>query len=125
MKAVGKIKVELRPRMPVFCDKHTSVDWLSWEVPMNYHLTQALKGHGVFRSYLKKIGKTQTDECWYCGEADTPSHTLFVCHEWLWLREGAEETVGERVTVDSTRSPLGGKMKGKCEDEMRKWRQNR
>ncbi|KAF7266823.1 hypothetical protein GWI33_019895 [Rhynchophorus ferrugineus] len=70
---------------------------------MDYHLTQALTGHGPFGSYLKKIGKVQTDACWYCRETDTPSYTLFVGREWIRLGDETEGTVGETVTVENAK----------------------
>jgi hypothetical protein len=49
---------------------------------LNYHLTQALSGHGCFASFLQKIGKQETDICWFCEDRDDPEHTLFVCERW-------------------------------------------
>lgn len=47
---------------------------------VNYHVTQALTGHGCFAAYLYKYGKLQSPECWFCGDGfDDASHTLFVC----------------------------------------------
>ncbi|KAH1020868.1 hypothetical protein HUJ04_010460 [Dendroctonus ponderosae] len=62
-----------------------------------YFLTQALSGHGCFKEYLWRIGKVGDGECWYCGEHDSPMHTLFVCPRWAEIRAIA-------VCVDS-RSP--------------------
>jgi hypothetical protein len=49
---------------------------------LDYHLTQALTGHGCFATFLRRIGKEQDDRCWYCGDTDDVEHTLFVCEEW-------------------------------------------
>jgi hypothetical protein len=49
---------------------------------LDYHLTQALTGHGCFATFLRRIGKEQDDRCWYCGGTDDVEHTLFVCEEW-------------------------------------------
>jgi hypothetical protein len=49
---------------------------------LDYHLTQALTGHGCFAAFLHRIGKEQDDRCWYCGDTDDVEHTLFVCEEW-------------------------------------------
>ncbi|KAJ3616517.1 hypothetical protein MTP99_019814, partial [Tenebrio molitor] len=35
---------------------------------LDYHLTQALTGHGCFAAFLHRIGKEQDDRCWYCGD---------------------------------------------------------
>jgi hypothetical protein len=62
---------------------------------LTYYLTQALSGHGCFASFLLKIGKEETDGCWFCGDRDDPEHTLFVCERWdrerlLLMRKTAE-----------------------------------
>nr|BAK38647.1 unnamed protein product [Tribolium castaneum] len=49
---------------------------------VNFYLTQALSGHGCFGSFLFRIGKSDSDACWYCGEKDDPKHTLFYCVRW-------------------------------------------
>jgi hypothetical protein len=49
---------------------------------LEFHLTQALTGHGCFAAFLHKIGKEQEDRCWYCSERDDAEHTLFVCEAW-------------------------------------------
>ncbi|KAI4469563.1 reverse transcriptase [Holotrichia oblita] len=46
---------------------------------LDYYLTQALTGHGVYRSYVKRFRKDSTDSCIYCGMVDTVEHTIFVC----------------------------------------------
>lgn len=53
---------------------------------MSFYLSQMLTGHGVFKTFLKRIGKATDDECWYCGGRDTPEHTLTQCPEWEDLR---------------------------------------
>jgi hypothetical protein len=49
---------------------------------LDFHLTQALTGHGCFAAFLHRIGKQQDEGCWYCGESDDAEHTLFVCEKW-------------------------------------------
>jgi hypothetical protein len=50
---------------------------------MDFHLTQALTGHGCFGAYLHRIGKADTPACWYFAEAnDDAEHTVFVCPKW-------------------------------------------
>lgn len=50
---------------------------------LDFYLTQALTGHGVFNVFRKRIGKAESEECWYqCGVPDTPEHTLFSCQRW-------------------------------------------
>lgn len=56
---------------------------------ISFHLTQALTGHGVFYSYLKRIGKAQSDKYPHCNtdNVDTVEHTLFVCQTWQEERD--------------------------------------
>ncbi|MBV2145531.1 MAG: hypothetical protein KTM48_02210, partial [Wolbachia endosymbiont of Pissodes strobi] len=60
----------------------------------NYFLTQFLTGHGSFRDFTRNIGKTEDDECVYCGEGDTAEHTVFYCPHWKQQREICQETLG-------------------------------
>ena len=47
-----------------------------------YYLTQMMTGHGLFRSYLHKMGKVGDPRCLYCGHPkDDALHTFFRC-EW-------------------------------------------
>lgn len=64
---------------------------------MNYHLTQALTGHGSFRAYKSRIGKSDGGLCQFCGDEDTPGHTLFQCRHWNPQREATEKTVGAQL----------------------------
>jgi hypothetical protein len=53
----------------------------------NYYLSQILGGHGCFRTYLKRIGKIDDENCLYCGNiADTVPHTVFGCGRWTVYR---------------------------------------
>lgn len=45
---------------------------------INRLLTEALRGRGVFNTYLHVIGKVISDECSYCGEEDTLEQALWV-----------------------------------------------
>lgn len=69
---------------------------------INYYLTQIMTGHGSFGTYLKRIGKTDSDQCWYCGQTDTPQHTLFICKEWKGERERAKTALnGVEITEET------------------------
>lgn len=48
---------------------------------LDYHLTQLLTGHGTFRQYTRRIGKTD-DNCIYCPAIDTAEHALIDCPRW-------------------------------------------
>lgn len=49
---------------------------------VDYYITQAFTGHDCFKSYLKRIGKTLDDKCWYCEENNDACHTVFYCERW-------------------------------------------
>jgi hypothetical protein len=54
---------------------------------LEYHITQALTGHGCFAAFLNKIGKENSPKCWYCdAEVDDVEHTLFRCERWDYER---------------------------------------
>lgn len=69
----------------------------------SFHLTQVLTGHGCFGTYTKRIGKTLTDECVYCGNGvtDDVQHTVFVCPRWEAQRSRTEMSLGSRLTVQN------------------------
>ena len=65
---------------------------------VNYQITQILTGHGCFGSYLHrfKIGNLQ---CMYCGQIDTPEHTIVQCRQWKDVREKVERVTGRPITT--------------------------
>jgi len=61
----------------------------------NYHLTQVLSGHGCFAADLKRFGKLQCSECWFCeNPMDDAEHTVFTCDAWYSRRRQVELTLG-------------------------------
>lgn len=49
----------------------------------NYHLTQALSGHGCYQAYLHKYKRAEKPNCIYCNHPiDDAEHTLFKCDAW-------------------------------------------
>lgn len=54
---------------------------------LSFHLTEFFTGHGPFRKYLFKIGKTTSEECRVCDVVDTPAHTVFHCTRWTGRRQ--------------------------------------
>lgn len=68
---------------------------------VGFHMTQCLTGHGCFGNYLAGIGKEKTVNCWYCGEEDTPQHTIFDCPKWERHRHRVEFELGELPTPDN------------------------
>lgn len=68
---------------------------------INYYLTQFLSGHGLYCSYLFKIGKMANSECVYCpGKQDTPEHTFFDCDRWAIKKFQLEMRIGQ-ITPDN------------------------
>lgn len=74
----------------------------------DYRLTQALTGHGVFRSYIKRFGKAQTEEFVHCDDTDTTKH-LFDCVRWKEIREAAYRSIGEEIGPGALVSVIGFK----------------
>jgi hypothetical protein len=71
---------------------------------INYRLTQCLTGHGVFYSYLHKIGKANSPSCTYCNAPkDDAQHTLFECTHWINERQAINRTINTigNVTPDT------------------------
>uniref|UniRef100_A0A2S2P557 Retrovirus-related Pol polyprotein from type-1 retrotransposable element R1 n=1 Tax=Schizaphis graminum TaxID=13262 RepID=A0A2S2P557_SCHGA len=69
---------------------------------VNFHLTQALSGHGCFAEYLRRFGKLGSAECWYCGHAcDDAYHTFFACDAWYTRRGAAENLLGVTLTPEN------------------------
>lgn len=64
---------------------------------VDYHLSQALTGHGCFQSYLHKIKKVSTPECVCQAGVDDAGHTLFQCSRFRGSRTRMRSLVGERV----------------------------
>ena len=42
-------------------------------------------GHGYLKTYLKRIGKTASDQC-RCGAQETADHLLLSCKEYSYIR---------------------------------------
>lgn len=67
----------------------------------DYFLTQVLTGHGSFKVYTKRIGKTEDDNCEYCGQVDTVAHTLFECGRWQLERRQTNQDIGMTLTTQN------------------------
>lgn len=68
---------------------------------LNFYLTQMLSGHGAFGTYTRRIGKTETDECVYCNDQDTPEHTAFECPRWQQSRENMQIQLGVELNTEN------------------------
>lgn len=77
--------------------------WLSQTCgEVNYYMTQILSGHGYFKKYLFKIGKSPTPFCLYeeSEEIDDAEHTFFTCTRWENERQCMVNITG-CVTVEN------------------------
>lgn len=69
---------------------------------VDYHLSQALTGHGCFQSYLYRIKKAGTPDCeCQMGIIDDPEHTLFSCSRFRAGRSRLEAEIGEKISRDN------------------------
>ena len=64
-------------------------------------LTQVLSGHGLFGAYLHRFRLSDSEECMFCNEVDTPQHTLFECRQHTNERTALEEELGRNIGVDN------------------------
>jgi len=65
------------------------------KVPLSFHMTQALTGHGCFQAYLHRMGRATSPVCLLCGqERDDANHTLFECEFFEGHRDGLRERLG-------------------------------
>ncbi|XP_070066752.1 uncharacterized protein [Drosophila virilis] len=66
-------------------------------------MASTLFGHGCFRSYLKRFGHDNTDECSWCGSeiSEDANHTIFECGRFSVNRQGLEDNLRRPITVDN------------------------
>jgi hypothetical protein len=68
----------------------------------DFHLTQILSGHGCFAEYLKRFGKLDSSDCWYCGnQVDDATHTIFACEAWHSRRSRVETLIGKILNPEN------------------------
>lgn len=65
-------------------DPNTEIDCLGKEETYretDFYPIRFLAEHRAFQkqAYLFRMGKTDSKECRYCGDEDTPKHTVFEC----------------------------------------------
>ena len=78
----------------LICDLSTWFNRRHGEI--NYYLTQMLTGHGLFCTYLHRMGKVGSPQCRYCGAPkDDALHTFFHCGRWVLERGRIEEALGQ------------------------------
>ncbi|XP_018365735.1 PREDICTED: uncharacterized protein LOC108762959 [Trachymyrmex cornetzi] len=94
---------------------------------LTYRVTQVMAGHGVFESYLYRIGRRDTPICLFCRAAnDTAGHTLLFCPAWAEQRGALLEIIGIDRTLRAVvraivRSPEAWRVFASlCEEVMRR-----
>ena len=71
------------------------------EGEVDFYLTQFLTWHGLFRTYLFKIGKVAQPHCGHCDwPLNDAQHTFFHCKKWSPIRETLESDLGVIFTTD-------------------------
>ena len=65
---------------------------------INYFITLGLSEHRCVGVYLKRMGKQDNENCWYCQDRNTPEHTLFIWEKWAEDRNKVETNIGEKIT---------------------------
>lgn len=57
------------------------------KIPLTFHITQALTGHGCFQYYLHHMSRAISTHCLDCfSTSDTAEHTLFQFPRWDAMR---------------------------------------
>lgn len=65
---------------------------------LTFQDTQLLTGHGCFKGYTHRIGKTDDGACSFCGSNwEDNGHVLFDCSEWRGERETLTREFGGEV----------------------------
>jgi len=79
------------------------------KMPLSYHMTQVLTGHGCFQQYLHRFGRANSPQCTLCShDSDTTEHTLFSCPFFDGLREEFSSRLGRRPRKEDIPAVLCG-----------------
>lgn len=76
---------------------------------LSFHTTQALNGHGVFRTYLHRMGRTECTACLYCPCPVKVKHTVFRGQHWGYFRAGLAAVLGKDAMPENVRSMFCGR----------------
>lgn len=78
-------------------------DWVNRKHgELNYHLTQALSGHGSFNAYLYKFKRKDSPKCDQCSNPkDDAEHTIFYCEAWRGQRQDLLKSLQDDLTPES------------------------
>lgn len=66
---------------------------------IDFFTTHSLTGHGCV--CLKRIGKSEFDTCFCCGQEDDVEHTDLVCLRWEVERMRMEVEIGDACLPDN------------------------
>lgn len=78
---------------------------------LTYQATQIITGHGCFRGYTHRIGKSENDRCGFCGtNRENNMHVLIECENWREERAKLSYVYGREVIS------LGAIMRGMVAD---------
>lgn len=70
---------------------------------VNFYITQMLKGHGCFPSYLHRFKKLNDSKCLdYNAQIDDVEHSLFRCDRWWRLRRAVESKLGRKLELEAS-----------------------
>lgn len=78
-------------------------DWMKRDhSEMNFSLTQMMTGHGAFREYREKIGKSETAKYQHCpSPRDTAQHTIEICMAWETERRALRRRIRGSLTLEN------------------------
>ena len=71
---------------------------------MNYNITQALSGHGLFATYLFRFKKIDSFKCLECNVKEgSPEHSLIECDSFKGLRKkyGINKVTDLKLDLDN------------------------
>lgn len=68
----------------------TVIDKNKSNIKLTQQTTQLITGHGKFNKYLKKIGKTNNENCEVDGVEDDVQHVIFKCKRYETARHKAD-----------------------------------
>lgn len=80
----GRVTYEYIPRV----DRQGSEEW-----GVNHYVTQALTGHGNFKSKLRSFGLVESELCVSCGVAESEEHVVFECADYEGMRIELRERI--------------------------------
>jgi len=88
----GRTLGTIRPHLDVWLDRRHGA--------LTYRMTQLFTGHGCFSTFLYRIGKSHTKECFHCeGHIDSAGHTLMECDFWRTERLALREKISGDISL--------------------------